>query len=259
MTVLRLGRPRPDIGAMSTESITFTLSFIAGLVDVTSFVLVNGLFAAHITGNIVVLAADLAVHRPVRLASALAVVVFIAVTAAFTVAVDTSPRKPSLWTQRFLWLQFAFLAATAVAAPVLERLAWQGTGAEIVIAVLAVAAMACQNALLHLTFKRAPSTAVMTGNIVASTVALVGLAVAGFGARRGRLRSSTYVADRAADRTDWIALWPLLLGFVAGCALGALAGRVVNSWAWTAPALVSAVLAVKVTRSGVRSQLLRDA
>jgi uncharacterized membrane protein YoaK (UPF0700 family) len=244
---------------MSAESVTFTLSFIAGLVDVTSFVLVNGLFAAHITGNIVVLAADVAVHRPVRLTSALAVVVFIAVTAAFTVAVDTSPRKPSHWTQRFLWLQFAFLAAAAVAAPVLDRLAWQGAGADIAIAVLAVAAMACQNALLHLTFKRAPSTAVMTGNIVASTVALVGLTLAGFGARRGRFRSSGYEADRAADRTDWIALWPLLLGFVTGCVFGAFASKLVSSWAWTAPALVSAILAVKVTREGLPSQLRRDA
>lgn len=259
MTVLRLSRPHADVAVTSVDTITFTLSFIAGLVDVMSFVLVNGLFAAHITGNIVVLAADVALHRPVRLATVLAVAVFIAVTAAFTVAVDTSPRKPSQWTQTFLWLQFVFLAATAVAGPVFERLAWQGTAAGIVVAVLAVAAMASQYALLHLTFQRAPSTAVMTGNVVASTIALTGLALASFGARRARYRSGAYAADRAAERAQWMALWPLLLGFVAGCVSGAFASNVVSSWAWTAPALVSAALAVGVTRAGLPSQLRRDA
>jgi uncharacterized membrane protein YoaK (UPF0700 family) len=258
MTFLRLGRPHPDVGAVSAETITFTLSFIAGLVDVTSFVLVNGLFAAHITGNIVVLAADVALHRPVRLSTALAVVVFIAVTAVFTVAVDISPRAPYRWTQTFLWLQFAFLAATAVAAPLVGLMAWHGTGVEVVIAVLAVAAMACQNALLHLTFKRAPSTAVMTGNIVASTIALVGLALAGFDARRGRPGSGMWKADRVADRTDWLALWPLLLGFVGGCVFGAFASKVMTWWAWTGPALVSGVLAVGVTRAGLPIRLRRD-
>ena len=107
--------------------------------------------------------------------------------------VDISRRDPYRWTRPFLWLQFAFLTATAVAAPLLGRTGRHGTGAEVLIAVLAVAAMACQNALLHLSFTRAPSTAVMTGNIVAGTVALVGLALDGLHARRGALRSGEWL------------------------------------------------------------------
>jgi uncharacterized membrane protein YoaK (UPF0700 family) len=268
MTALRVGRPGNDVGGVGVQTMTFTLSFIAGLVDVTSFILLNGLFAAHVTGNIVVMAADVALDRPVRLATALAVGVFIAVTAAFTAAVDISRREPYRWTQPFLWLQFALLTATAVAAPVLGRMAWDRAGVEILLAVLAVAAMACQNALLHLTFRRAPSTAVMTGNIVAATVALVGLALDGSRRRRGAPGSGGWAdgtvgehvrtpsTDR--DRTDWHALWPLLLGFTVGCLSGALASKSVTWWAWIGPALVSGLLAVRVTKAGVPLQLRRD-
>jgi uncharacterized membrane protein YoaK (UPF0700 family) len=247
MTALRFGRPRNEVRGLSVETMTFTLSFIAGLVDVTSFILLNGLFAAHVTGNLVVMAADAALHRPVRLATALAVGVFIAVTAALTAVVDISRREPYRWAERFLWMQFAFLGATAVAAPLLGLMAWQSTGAGILIAVLAVAAMACQNALLHLSFTRAPSTAVMTGNIVAATVALIGLALKGV---RG------HPADR--DRTDWNALWPLLLGFATGCLCGAFASKSMTWWAWTGPALVSGLLALGVMTAGVPLSLRRD-
>jgi uncharacterized membrane protein YoaK (UPF0700 family) len=84
----------------------------------------------------------------------------------------------------------------------------------------------------------------MTGNIVASTVALVGLATR-------RSRRTTDAADRAAWRA-------LLLGFVAGCVLGAFASQVVTRWAWPAPALISGLLAAGVSRTGLPAPLRRD-
>jgi uncharacterized membrane protein YoaK (UPF0700 family) len=251
MTALRLRRPPRDLGP---AALSFTLSLIAGMVDVASFVLLNGLFAAHITGNVVVLAADVALGRPVRLSTALAVAVFIAVTAAFTVAVDISRRKPYRWAPRFLWWQFILLATTAVAAPVLGPMVSLRTSVEVALAVLAVGAMACQNALLHLTFERAPTTAVMTGNVVAATVALVGLAL-------GRFRADPAPGEKAGrdtDRTQWHALWPLLLGFAAGCVVGAIGSGVVGWWVWVGPASVSGVLAAGVAIAGVPIRLRRD-
>jgi uncharacterized membrane protein YoaK (UPF0700 family) len=244
MTGRRAGRGQNT----GTELVPFTLSLIAGMVDVTSFVLLNGLFTAHITGNVVVLAADVAAHRPVRFLTVLAVGVFIAVTAVLAAAVDGSRRAPYQWAGAFLWLQFAFLAATAAAATVLDSTGRHRPTGQLVVAVFAVAAMACQNALLHLTFGRVPSTAVMTGNIVASTVALVGLAM-------GRLRHT----DRTVDRAAWLALRPLLLGFITGCVLGALASDVMNRWAWLAPALLGGILAAGVSLAGLPVVLRRGA
>src|ERR1700723_389241 len=53
------------------------LSVVAGSVDVISFLGLGGLFAAHITGNLVVLAAHLVTGRPASLAAILSVPVFI--------------------------------------------------------------------------------------------------------------------------------------------------------------------------------------
>ena len=63
-------------------ALPITLALIAGTVDVTTFVLLHGLFSAHVTGNLVALAAGLAQGHPPDTAAALSIVVFIAAAAA---------------------------------------------------------------------------------------------------------------------------------------------------------------------------------
>src|SRR5436309_6623909 len=81
MTSLTTAAQSRDRRVQGAVTVPLTLSLIAGMVDVTSFLLLDGLFAAHVTGNVVVLAADVATGQPVRPAVVLAVFVFIAVTA----------------------------------------------------------------------------------------------------------------------------------------------------------------------------------
>src|ERR1700685_2230120 len=64
---------------LGTQLLPGVLSIVAGSVDVISFLGLGGLFAAHITGNLVVLAAHVATGRAASLASILSVPVFIAV------------------------------------------------------------------------------------------------------------------------------------------------------------------------------------
>src|ERR1700678_4681645 len=68
-------------GSRGTKLLPGVLSIVAGSVDVISFLGLGGLFAAHITGNLVVLAAHIVTGRVATLASILSVPVFIAVLA----------------------------------------------------------------------------------------------------------------------------------------------------------------------------------
>ena len=251
-TAVRTPATPADTRQVTQTTLLLTLSLVAGMVDVTSFVLLHGVFAAHITGNLVVLAADVASHRSVEVTSVAAVVVFVLITAALAAIVDSSSRAPYRWARDFLGLQFGLLTAVAAAAVLLHATGHDGSGADLLIAVLAVAAMAAQNALMHLTFRYAPSTAVMTGNTVASTAALVGMLL-----QRRRRRSSGAAPD-TIDRTAWRGSWPTLLGFIVGCLLGAAASEGLQWWAWAVPAVVSGGLAIAVSRTGLPDTLRRE-
>src|SRR3984957_15152828 len=139
------------------------LSGIAGMVDVIGF-LSLGLFTAHVTGNLVVIAAFLVRGGPPRMAPILAVPVFmIAVAAVWLIAKASQRRGPAL-IRPLLVVQFLLLAAVLTFSVSKAPENRNGLTA-VVAAMIAVSAMACQFALLRLAVPGAPSTAVMTGNL----------------------------------------------------------------------------------------------
>jgi uncharacterized membrane protein YoaK (UPF0700 family) len=84
-----------------------------------------------------------------------------------------------------------------------------GTTKAIVAGMLGVSAMAVQNALVQISLKGAPSTAVMTTNIT-RVMMDIGETMLG--------RGPTDVA-KARDRA--VRTWPAIVGFAVGCGLGA--------------------------------------
>lgn len=210
------------------------LSCIAGMVDVTSWITLSGLFTAHVTGNLVVMAADAVAGQRMHLAAAIAIPLFVVLTAAIAVAVQIlqpTGRGKLLGMLAAQSLLLAGCAAVALTAP--PSLASTGFW----IAVLAIAAMAFQNALLHLGFTPVPTTAVMTGNIVAATLALIGMLLAKDAARQQAW-------------SQWHQTAPILFGFVTGCLAGAGAVAWLGSGAWAAPAAASMLLWVIVGSGG---------
>src|SRR5271156_7234068 len=96
-------------GSLGTKLLPGVLSIIAGSVDVISFLGLGGLFAAHITGNLVVLAAHLVTGRVASLAAILSVPVFIVVlglTRLTAAALEEARHCPL---QPLLALQFVLL------------------------------------------------------------------------------------------------------------------------------------------------------
>lgn len=206
------------------------LSCIAGMVDVTSWITLSGLFTAHVTGNLVVMAADGVAGQHMHLAAAIAIPLFVILTAAIGVVVQIVQPSARRKLLAMLAIQSLLLAGCALVALLCPA---SLAAAGLWIALLAIASMAFQNALLHLSLTPVPTTAVMTGNIVSATLALVGMCLAKDAARQ-------------QARAQWHQTGPILLGFVLGCLAGAGAVAWLGSGAWSVPATASMLLWAKV-------------
>ncbi len=189
----------------------FVLSATAGAIDVIGFLALGGLFTAHITGNLVVLAAHYLTGRYSAVGQLLAVPVFVVVLGAVTLLSGAFERAGYESRQALLVLQVVFLAVCLGLGVVWGPFADANSPMAVLVGMLAVAAMATQNALTKLALPGAPSTAVMTTNTTQLTIDLVTLA-----RRRGHADHLARARSRAAVTSSSV------VGFVAGCASGAL-------------------------------------
>jgi len=100
-------------------------------------------------------------------------------------------------------------------------------------AMFAVAAMACQFALLRLAMPHAVSTAVMTGNLTNFVLSSMDLL-------------SGNPSRSVGDKNRWVQSVLLLGGFLGGCGIAAVAVRLLADWAWAGPVALAAVLTLLV-------------
>jgi uncharacterized membrane protein YoaK (UPF0700 family) len=183
------------------------LSATAGAVHVIGFRALGGLFTAHITGNLVVLAAHYVTDGFSQVGPLLSVPVFVVVLGIVIVLFENKAIRRA---GRTLLILHAGLLVTFLALG-----AWFGpftnpdSGIPVSVGMIGVAAMATQNALVRLELPGFPSTAVMTTNITQLTIDLA-LLVWGKGDP----------ADIARARRGTRLTFPSVIGFVAGCAAG---------------------------------------
>jgi uncharacterized membrane protein YoaK (UPF0700 family) len=184
------------------------LSTTAGAVDIIGFLALGGLFTAHITGNLVVLAAHYVTGGFSQIGPLLSVPVFIAVLGLVTVlSADKEVRRNR---RTLLILQAALLAGFLTAGLALGPFANPDGGTAVFTGMLGVAAMATQNALVKLALPGSPSTAVMTTNTTQLAVDLATIA-----------RRRTDPDDLARARRRVRMILPSIVGFAVGCAAGA--------------------------------------
>lgn len=214
---------RPETAALVSRALPFILSLIAGSTDIIGFLGLNGLFTAHVTGNIVIILAHIIAGEPTMLSAILAVPVFMMVVFLVRLLAGRIERArlpilaPLLLVQ-LLSLVFC-LAVSAAAGP------WADADSvlAIIAGMLGVTAMAVQNALVHIALRDTPATAVMTTNVAHFMVDIGEILV-------GRNSAEGANAGRRAART-----LPVLLGFVAGCGLGAALEAVTGLWSLALP------------------------
>ena len=216
-TLARLQRQLPTV-----------LSVIAGMVDLTGFLTLGNIFTAHITGNLVVIAAVLVRGGPVNPAQAIAIPVFMLAVAAIWLVARVSGRHGPTLARLLLAVQFLLLLGVLIFSAVTEPSANPRGLTAGISAMIAVSAMACQFALLRLALPVAPSTAVMTGNLTNSVLSLMDM-----------LAPAQPLPQPALKRLR--ASLHLLVGFFLGCVIAAVAVSWLGDWAWSLPALLAGV------------------
>ena len=205
--VVRVSTPSVD-SSLGMKLLPSVLSMIAGSSDVIGFLGLGGLFTAHITGNLILVAAHMVSGTGVHPAHLLSVPVFIAVLGLTRLLVaglekaGLASLRPLLLLQLLLltgFLAFSVTAGPSVANGVITILA----------GMLGVSAMAVQNAMVVMSLKDSPSTAVMTTNITRFVMDVGEVLL-------GNDPDKVPAARRRARNT-----FPAIIGFSVGAGLGA--------------------------------------
>jgi len=224
---------------LGTKLLIFVLSVIAGSVDVIGFLGLGALFIAHITGNLVVLAARTAAGEHASAAHLLSVPMFIIVLFAARLLAAALDRLAIATLRPLLLLQFMFLGGFLAISIAVGSPADPSSPVMMVATMLGVSAMAVQNVLVQISLKEAPSTAVMTTNLTRFVADLVEVWLGSDPAGRAK-------AMARAGRTG-IAI----AGFVVGACLAALCQARLGLWSLAMPTgLALAALAITYGSDG---------
>lgn len=204
------------------------LSATAGAADVIGFLGLGGLFTAHITGNLVVVAIHFVTGRFSEVGPLIAVPMFVIFMAAVTLVSGPAEQASPGLRRRLLALEAVLLAACLILGVAFGPFADPERPMAVLVGMLAVAAMAAQNAMGRLVMKGAPSTAVMTMNITQLTIDLVTIA-----------RPPKDPLELANSRRRTKLTFPCLIGFILGCVFGALLEIHFALWAFALPVALS--------------------
>ncbi|UZE49846.1 DUF1275 family protein [Rhodopseudomonas sp. P2A-2r] len=199
-------------------------STIAGSTDTISFLSLGGLFAAHVTGNVVLMAGHLAAGGKVGIAQLIAVPVFMMVVALMRFF---EGRLGRVSLDTLIALQLTFLALFLLMRVLNGQIAELDSLSVVFAGMCGVAAMATQSVLVQ-SMPGMPSTTMVTVDITRFSMGIVDL-------------MSRQANDHATSLRNVQAVGPAIAGFVCGCCLGAALHRQLGTQALTLPVLLSAI------------------
>ena len=200
------------------------LSLIAGSADVISFLGLNGLFVSHITGNLVILAVQIVKAKTAPIGLILSVPVFIFILGLMKCLVFYLHKSKLKSLELLLLLQSLFLIAFLMTAVITAAFSINSNSPKAILAgMFGVAAMAVQNALIQLSFAGVPATAVMTTNITRFVIDV------------GEIILGNHPQKKTNARHRARIMWPTIIGFSAGCMIGAILENIYGPWSLIFP------------------------
>jgi uncharacterized membrane protein YoaK (UPF0700 family) len=205
------------------------LSTTAGAVDVIGFLALGGLFAAHITGKLAIVAAHYTTGRFGQIGPILAVPGFIVVPGVVVLLFGRTESKGRS-RRALLVLHAALLSICLGFGLSFGPFSKSDSPMAVLVGMLAVAAMATQNAMAKLALVKAPSTAVMTTNTTQLIIDLATLA-------RGGEVSDNLAKVRQRARVTFLCF----AGFVGGCVAGAILELRLGIGALALPVILAAL------------------
>jgi uncharacterized membrane protein YoaK (UPF0700 family) len=210
------------------------LAALAGYVDTLSFVALFGLFTAHVTGNFVLIGADIAGFGQGVFLKLMAFPAFIAGVAVSSVLARRQQLAGPLHVASLLYsLQAVLLLAFCITGIEIGRAVDANSWPTVLCGMAGAAAMGVQNAHGRLVPRASVPNTVMTGNVTQVILDAVDLL------------SPHLQADlKAAARARLLKMVPAVIAFGAGATGGALGYRVAAFWALLLPFAVLAGLAV---------------
>ncbi|HRE30887.1 MAG TPA: DUF1275 family protein [Candidatus Berkiella sp.] len=187
------------------------LSMTAGSVDSIGFLGLGGLFAAHITGNIVILSAHLVTGKFSQISPLLAVPIFMIVLGFVTAFAAHMKKKGVSVLLPLLVLQLILLIGSLFLSIIFGPFNNMDSAVAVTTGMLAVSAMAAQSATVKSALKKTPSTVAMTNNLTQLTLDLTFLVH----------ERKTSEQEKQPVKEQAIITISSLLGFVIGCGFGA--------------------------------------
>jgi uncharacterized membrane protein YoaK (UPF0700 family) len=209
---------------------------MAGYVDTVGYVALFGVFTAHVTGNFVLLGAELAKPGSGVMIKLLVFPAFIVAVAVATLLVRWTERRDLSSERCLLALQALLMIGFMAAGLAAEPLSNPDSGKALLAGMLGAAAMGVQNAAARLLYAKLSPSTVMTGNVTQLVIECVkGLAGA---------------AEGTGERVRKL-LWPVV-AFGLGAIAGALGFVGVGFFVLLVPiGLLIALLAWSFRRSGL--------
>ena len=200
------------------------LAFVAGFVDAAAFIALTGLFTAHVTGNFVLIGAELVSTSSGVIAKLLALPVFILAVALTRLIALTFDRRGWEPLRSLLAFEAAFLIAFSIAGVILSPLGSPDGVKAVGVGMLGVAAMGIQNGIGRLVIGHLAATTVMTVNV---TQAVIDLTDRFCGAKVNEQVNTRLRRTLSA-----------VLAFAAGALIGAFGVAALSFWCMLVPALV---------------------
>jgi len=210
------------------------LSFTAGFIDSFTVLALFGLFVAQVTGSFVLTAAAAIRHEQDVLTKVLAIPIFLVagmMTTVMAVTLERRGRAPLSWVLGFeCAVLTAFFLVVLTGAPLSDPGAISVAAASL----LGLFAMGTQSATVRLLMQHVASTNVMTTNTTQIAIEATELLLA-WQARRRAPGDAALAATYDAARGRFGALFPIMVGFLAGTVIGTLAYVTTGVWGLLLP------------------------